>query len=82
MRFVKAHEYFAIVDALEGSYYSQSVFSPAAWLQANQIASLVLSPGFPDLVDGATHYHANYVSPNWASSLVSVATIGTHKFYR
>ena len=56
--------------------------SPAAWLQANQIASLVLSPGFPDLVDGATHYHANYVSPNWASSLVSVATIGTHKFYR
>jgi len=56
--------------------------SPAAWLQANQIASLVLSPGFPDLVDGATHYHANYVSPNWANSLVSVATIGTHKFYR
>lgn len=27
MRFVKAHEYFAIVDALEGSYYSQSVFT-------------------------------------------------------
>ena len=53
-----------------------------AWLEANQIASLVLSPNFPDLVDGATHYHAHYVSPSWASSLESVATIGTHKFYR
>ena len=27
MRFVKAHEYFAIVDALEGNYYSQSVLT-------------------------------------------------------
>ena len=56
--------------------------NPNAWLEANQIASLVLSPNFPDLVDGATHYHAHYVSPSWASSLESVATIGTHKFYR
>jgi spore germination cell wall hydrolase CwlJ-like protein len=56
--------------------------NPNAWLEANQIASLVLSPSFPDLVDGATHYHAHYVSPSWASSLESVATIGTHKFYR
>ena len=56
--------------------------NPNAWLEANQIASLVLSPSFPDLVDGATHYHAHYVSPTWANSLESVATIGTHKFYR
>ena len=53
-----------------------------AWLEANQVASLVLTPDFPDLVDGATHYHAHYVSPSWASTLKSVATIGTHKFYR
>ena len=56
--------------------------NPNAWLEANQIASLVLSPNFPDLVDGATHYHAHYVSPNWANSLESVATIGSHIFYQ
>ena len=61
---------------------SDSPRNVSAWVEANQIASLVLSPGFPDLVDGATHYHAHYVSPSWASALESVATIGTHKFYR
>ena len=48
---------------------SDSPRNVSAWVEANQIASLVLSPGFPDLVDGATHYHAHYVSPSWASAL-------------
>lgn len=53
----------------------------AAWLEANQVASLVLTPDFPDLVDGATHYHADYVSPHWASTQTQVAQIGRHIFY-
>jgi len=53
-----------------------------AWLVANQVASLALSPELPDLVDGATHYHANYVSPSWSRLLDPVATVGGHKFYR
>ena len=53
-----------------------------AWIQSNQIASLVLSPALPDLVGGATHYHADYVNPYWSKSLDSIATIGSHKFYR
>jgi spore germination cell wall hydrolase CwlJ-like protein len=53
-----------------------------AWLRANQIASLALSPELPDLVGGATHYHATYVHPGWANSLEPVATIGRHRFYR
>jgi spore germination cell wall hydrolase CwlJ-like protein len=53
-----------------------------AWLVANQVATLALSPALPDLVSGATHYHATYVKPTWASSLVPVGTIGRHKFYR
>jgi len=53
-----------------------------AWLKANQIASLVLSPDFPDLVDGATHYHADYVTPSWASTQTQVAQIGSHIFYQ
>ena len=30
----------------------------------------------------ATHYHANYVVPYWASSLVKTAVEGAHIFYR
>jgi Cell Wall Hydrolase len=36
----------------------------------------------PRLVAGATHYHADYVSPYWAPSLIRVAKIGAHIFYR
>lgn len=56
--------------------------SAEAWLTANQIASLVLSPDFPDLVDGATHYHADYVRPSWAAKQIQVAQIGSHIFYQ
>jgi N-acetylmuramoyl-L-alanine amidase len=54
----------------------------AAWTRANQVASLVLSPDFPDLVDGATHYHADYVFPAWASTQTRVGQIGRHIFYQ
>lgn len=53
-----------------------------AWLQANQIASLVLSPTLPDLVSGATHYHADYVNPYWSATQIKIAQIGRHIFYR
>jgi Cell Wall Hydrolase len=49
---------------------------------ATAIAERVLSGGTSVIVGGATHYHANYVSPYWAPSLVRIATIGAHIFYR
>ncbi len=33
-------------------------------------------------VGEATYYHADYVQPYWAPSLVKVAQIGAHIFYR
>ncbi len=33
-------------------------------------------------VGGATHYHANYVRPRWASRLRHADTIGRHVFYQ
>ena len=53
-----------------------------AWTQANQVASLVLSPTLPDLVSGATHYHADYVTPYWSATQTKIAQIGRHIFYR
>lgn len=35
-----------------------------------------------DVTGGATHYHAKGISPYWARSLVSTASIGQHMFYK
>ena len=35
-----------------------------------------------DITDGATHYHANYVNPSWASSKEKTTEIEDHIFYR
>ena len=37
---------------------------------------------FVDITEGATHYHADYVSPKWASKIQLVGSISTHIFYR
>lgn len=49
---------------------------------ATEIAKRVLAGGISPLVRGATHYHADYVAPYWAPSLVRIAQIGAHIFYR
>jgi spore germination cell wall hydrolase CwlJ-like protein len=49
---------------------------------ARSIAETVLDGAAPDRVAGATHYHADYVVPYWASSGQRVARIGAHIFYR
>jgi spore germination cell wall hydrolase CwlJ-like protein len=35
-----------------------------------------------DITKGATHYHARYVKPDWASSLAYIDDIGDHRFYK
>lgn len=49
---------------------------------SRNIAEQVLTANFTPYVGGATHYHANYVSPYWAPSLIKVGQIGAHIFYR
>lgn len=55
-----------------------------AWRQATRIATNVMRTGgkVNAVAGGATFYHADYVSPGWASRMVKVAEIGTHIFYR
>lgn len=56
---------------------------PAAMLEsARAIARRVLDGESDAKVGGATHYHANYVSPYWAPSLIRLGQIGAHIFYR
>jgi len=63
---------------------SDRVRNHKAWARAVRIATHVMRTGgkVDSLTKGATFYHADYVSPGWASRMVKVASIGQHVFYR
>jgi spore germination cell wall hydrolase CwlJ-like protein len=49
---------------------------------ARTVAEAALDGRNPIRVFGATSYHADYVAPYWAPSLVRIGQIGAHIFYR
>jgi len=53
-----------------------------AWETALTVAHGVYYGNVYDLVQGATHYHADYVKPSWASSKTYITRIDNHIFYR
>lgn len=55
---------------------------PALWKAARKIATEALDGRVDDTVGHATHYHADYVLPYWADSLLKQVQIGHHIFYR
>ena len=54
----------------------------ASWDRARSVAASALAGYVFKPVGLATHYHATYVLPYWASSLQNVGTIGLHTFYK
>ncbi|CAN5361619.1 hypothetical protein BH09PSE1_BH09PSE1_05150 [soil metagenome] len=52
------------------------------WSRARVIAQAALSGQVFAPVGQATHYHTLWVAPYWSPSLVKVANIGAHTFYR
>jgi spore germination cell wall hydrolase CwlJ-like protein len=56
--------------------------SADGWDRARKIAEAALTGYVFRPVGYATHYHADYVVPYWASSLAKNAVIGAHIFYR
>ena len=64
----------------DGSMAYQPI--PSLWKRARLVAEAALK-GYVFAPAGyATHYHANYVVPYWASSLVKTSVQGAHIFYR
>lgn len=49
---------------------------------ALEIAERAVDGRLHDVTYRATHYHADYVSPNWAKNAKPLITIGRHIFYR
>jgi hypothetical protein len=54
----------------------------AAWARARKVAEAALNGYVMKKVGNATHYHADYVAPYWSPTLVKVAVVGQHIFYR
>jgi len=54
----------------------------AAWQQAMAVATAVYNDVHMPVVPDALFYHATHVDPYWAKTKKSVATIGSHVFYR
>ena len=56
--------------------------SQSGWARAMAAAKRALGGFVEKSVGYATHYHADYVWPYWAPTLVKVNQIGAHIFYR
>jgi spore germination cell wall hydrolase CwlJ-like protein len=55
---------------------------PWLWRQVETVASEALDGFVEENVGSATHYHADYVAPYWAPTLVKMTKVGAHIFYR
>jgi spore germination cell wall hydrolase CwlJ-like protein len=53
-----------------------------AWEESRKVARRALGGYVDRAVGTATYYHADYVFPTWAPTLVKLATVGPHIFYR
>ena len=77
---------YPIKDRCQFSWYcdgkSDTPKEKDAWDNAISVANGVYYGNLDDFVEGATHYHAYYVTPEWASTKTYITRIEDHIFYR
>lgn len=56
----------------------QDAYKRALYLAYN----MIYFDQYRGITEGSTHYHAHYVSPNWASKFFFVSRIGDHFYYK
>ncbi len=62
---------------------SKAIHDRGSWARANRIAKQALDGQLYETAVGtSTHYHAIYVSPNWAREMKKNVRFGIHNFYR
>ena len=77
---------FPVRDRCQFSWYcdgkSDKTPDEHAWEVAMLVSVGVYNGNLGDYVEGATHYHATYVLPEWAETKTPTVQIGQHMFYR
>lgn len=65
---------------------SDKIANKPVYQEIYRIAEAMIAEGsldnFYDFTEGATHYHADYVTPYWASEMMQIAQIDDHIYYR
>lgn len=56
--------------------------APSYWSKAEAVARRALSGHVVAEVGTATNYHADYVAPYWARTVMRISQVGPHIFYR
>jgi len=79
--------YYPVLNRCQFSWYcdgkAETIYDKKAWIKAQYIAyQMLYADRYRGITEGATHYHAHYVNPNWASKIQYIDSIGSHKFYR
>ena len=78
---------FPVRDRCQFSWYCDGKhdrpFRGKLWENSVELAKILLeTDGMVDITDGATFYHADYISaPRWASAKIKTVTIDRHIFY-
>jgi N-acetylmuramoyl-L-alanine amidase len=52
------------------------------WYKSQIIALQILDGKWSGIIEGATHYHASWVDPEWRHELTYIGQAGDHLFYR
>ena len=79
--------YYPIRNRCQFSWYcdgkDDTPREPTAWELATHIAEkLLFSRQYAGMLDGATHYHADYVNPAWRLDMTRISKVDDHIFYR
>lgn len=85
--------YYPVKNRCQFSWYCDGkpdvMHDEDAFFLAQEIATLVVRAWmgeYPlaDITEGSTHYHTNYVAPNWRHDrgMYKVTRVGVHYFYR
>ena len=79
---------FPVKDRCQFSWYCDGKHDEpptrgSMWKESQEVAKYILTtPDLMDITDGATHYHADYISsPRWAHPQRRTVEIDTHIFY-
>ena len=87
---LKDNKFYPKKDRCQFSWYcdglSDKPNNKKAWVYSIALTRYFLTRSMMiiDFTEGATHYHADYVNPRWASQkdFIKTVQIDTHKFYR
>ena len=75
-----------IRDKCQFSWYCDGMSDTAKDIESYnriyELAEYITTAETYDYTEGATHYHADYVSPSWSKVFIKVTQIDTHIFYR